>query len=220
MGQLLGPEQHDQHDRDEQYLPRAVEKVTDHVCSLQPVAALVRPRRRARPRTGWRSAAEIELAVAAHAVRRVDGGSAPVAPLVGWAPHTLLLSHLPGWVGPQSRMCSPVAWQARRTAGLECWPGAHTGGIGRRGRDREDWCESQRDGLASGRRVEEKASLPRIMQEHLVDAFHQALPGPGRIEGVNTPRLACQRMDPAQRVGWPGSRARMARYLSSLAGTR
>jgi len=80
--------------------------------------------------------------------------------------------------------------------------------------------KSQRDGSASGRRVEEKASLPRIMQEHLVDAFHQALPGPGRIEGVNTPRLACQRMDPAQRVGWPGSRARMARYLSSLAGTR
>jgi hypothetical protein len=80
--------------------------------------------------------------------------------------------------------------------------------------------KSQRDGSASGRRVEEKASLPRIMQEHLVDAFHQALPGRAESRGVNTPRLACQRMDPAQRVGWPGSRARMARYLSSLAGTR
>src|ERR1700757_3636021 len=28
--QLLRPEQHDQYDRDDQYLPRAVEKVTDH----------------------------------------------------------------------------------------------------------------------------------------------------------------------------------------------
>jgi len=80
--------------------------------------------------------------------------------------------------------------------------------------------KSQRDGSASGRRVEEKASLPRITQEHLVDAFHQALPGRAESRGVNTPRLACQRMDPAQRVGWPGSRARMARYLSSLAGAR
>src|SRR6266704_1960074 len=32
VGQLLRPEQHDQYHRDDEYLPRAVEQVTNHVC--------------------------------------------------------------------------------------------------------------------------------------------------------------------------------------------
>src|SRR6185437_2575110 len=116
--------------------PRAVEKVTDHVCSLQLVAAIARPCRRARPEP-VRAVRQIELAVAAHAVRRTDGGSAPVARLVGWAPHTLHSSAYPGGlVLNRAFVPGGTAGPADRWPG--CRPAAHTGAIGRRGPGRED----------------------------------------------------------------------------------
>ena len=143
IGQLLGPEQHDQHDRDDQDLPRAVEKVADHGRSLRLVTvcgALAdgadRPSLRAqrRPEPVRAVPAEVELAVAARAVHRADGGAAPVARRAGlrraglavwgssWragggkASHTLHSSHRPGRVGPIYQVCSLARTRISLTA--------------------------------------------------------------------------------------------------------
>src|SRR5690242_17480376 len=91
VGQLLRPEQHDDHHRDDQDLPRAVEQVTNHVCFLSAacgggrladgpdVPALPG---QIRPEPVGAVLAQVELALPVHAVDRADGRAASVARLV------------------------------------------------------------------------------------------------------------------------------------------
>ena len=92
----------------------AIPAITPRLCSLRRWRVLAdgvdRPSLRAqrRPEPVRAAPAEVQLAVAVRAIHRADGGSAPVARLVGLrlASHTLHSAHRPGWVGPYYQVCS------------------------------------------------------------------------------------------------------------------